>query len=142
MADTDKSVTFAVNDEVKALIESGDILVSEATVDVNGTEVKYNKMLARSLKGATALIGGDVDLNTEEKDGEEKAARGKPSVCSAFNYGFDLTRKREVRQEYLKRLEGPEKGIKSGVKALMALGYTQAQAEAIAKNAPNVQAAE
>jgi Holliday junction resolvasome RuvABC DNA-binding subunit len=92
--------------------------------------VVYTQLIATDLDTMKALCGGPVDLVLND-DGSPK--KGAPSVASAFNYGNDLNAKRTVRNFHESKTKGPEKSVNAAVKALMALGYTQAEAETVAK---------
>lgn len=127
----DGRVEIPISDEVKRLIESGEILVFDDTpVQVGNENVGYRKLLAKTLAAMIALAGGQTDLSVGEDGNPE---RGKPSVASAFNYGFDLNAKRYVRQQWESKKAGPGKKVNRAVEDLMSLGYSQEEAETIAK---------
>ena len=140
---TPTRVNFPVNEAVRACIAEGSIIVEDCDVDIEGIKVTYNKMTALTLAAMLALADGvaDVVMEADEKTGETKPARGKPSVTSYANYGYDLNRKRDVRQDYLLSHEGPGKAINAAVKALVKLGVPEEQAIAIAKASPKAAAA-
>lgn len=118
------------SDVIAAGIQAGSIISDENTVVKVGDEfVVYTQLFATDLDTMKALNGGPVDLVMDD-DGSPK--KGAPSVCSDFNYGRDLNAKRAVRQAHEQKTKGPERTINSTVKGLIALGYSQAEAEAIA----------
>lgn len=122
-------------DEAKAAIAeqvaAGTVLVDEnVLVKVGDEYVVYTQYTAKTVDAAAVLVGGAQDLVLDNK-GEPKS--GEPSVTSAFNYGNDLNAKRFVRQQHEKKVKGPEKTVNATIKNLMALGYSQAEAEALAK---------
>ena len=136
-------VAIPMNEAIQALIADGQILHNpDAVVKVGDVEVLFDELEAVTLEAATALVGGQVDLvlDVDEKTGEKTPARGKPSVVREFNYGYGLNARRYVRQQYETQAAGPEKQINKGVAALVALGYSQEEAETIAK--AKVQAAQ
>lgn len=119
------------SEDVLALVGSGEILRDEnVIVKIEDAYVVYTQFTARTLAGAKALVNGAEDLVLDEK-GQPK--RGEPSVTAAFNYGFDLDAKRAVRQSFEKKASGPAKDIKKAVGGLMALGYSEEDALALAK---------
>ena len=136
-------VTFSISEAVQAQIDAKSIIVEDCDVDIDGVKVVYNKLTALTLEAMTAMADGvtDLVLEVDEKTKETKPARGKPSVTSYANYGYDLNRKRDVRQDYLSSHEGPEKAIKVAVAALVKLGVPEEQAIAIAKASPKAAAA-
>jgi hypothetical protein len=119
------------SEAVQALIDSGKILKNEnVLVKVGDEYVVYTQLTALTAEAAAALLDGVVDMVLDER-GEPK--QGAPSVLSNFVYGYDLNAKRAVRQLHEKKVKGPEKTVNSTIKGLMALGYSQAEAEALAK---------
>lgn len=119
------------SDLVSALIESGKILRNEnVLVKVGDEYVVYTQLTALTIEAAEALQEGVVDMVLDD-DGTPK--QGAPSVLSNYVYGYDLNAKRAVRQLHEKKVKGPEKTVNSTIKGLMALGYSQAEAEALAK---------
>ena len=148
---TANRVTFPITPEVQAFIDAEQIIVEDCDVDIglggksekNKIIVTYNKLTALTLEAMIAMAEGvsDLVMEKDEKTGEVKPARGKPSVTSYANYGYDLNRKRDVRQDYLSANEGPEKAIKQAVAALVRLGVPEEQALAIAKASPKAAAA-
>lgn len=116
---------------VQAGIADGSIRKQDnVLVKVGDEYVVYTQLTAMTGKASDALLGGILDLVLDEK-GEPKS--GEPSVTSNFNYGYDLNAKRAVRQLHEKKVKGPEKTVNSTIKGLMALGYSAAEAEALAK---------
>lgn len=139
--DKEHRVVFPVSPEVQKFIDAGDILTEDCAVDVNGVSVWYNKMTALTFDASVALDGGVIEPTVEidETTKEKSIARGKPSLVGYANYGRDLNRKRDVRQDFLAKTAGPEKSINAGVKALIALGYSEEDAKAMVAAAPKLQ---
>src|SRR5262245_56092154 len=103
-------VAIPMTEAVRALIGEGRILHNpDAVVKVGDVEVLFDELEALDVEAALALVGGVGDLVMEDKDGESVPARGKPSVCREFNYGFGLNARRFVRQQYESQAAGPEK---------------------------------
>jgi len=118
------------SEAVQALIDAGKILKNDnVLVKVGDEYVVYTQLTALTREAAVALLDGVEDMVLE--DGQPK--QGAPSVLSNFAYGYDLNAKRAVRQLHEKKVKGPEKTVNSTIKGLMALGYSQAEAEALAK---------
>lgn len=128
-------VSIPMNETIQALIADGQILHNpDAVVKVGDVEVLFDELEAVTLEAAKALVGGVEDLVLDvAEDGTKTPARGKPSVCREFNYGFGLNARRYVRQQYETQAAGPEKQINKGVAALMALGYSEEEAKTIAE---------
>lgn len=118
--------------EVAAGIADGTILADPNTVVKVGDEyIVYTKLEAMTLAAAGILLAGQLDLAIGD-DGQPK--RGEPSVCSNFNYGFDLNAKRNARQAHEQKVKGPERTINATVAGLMKLGFSREDAEAVAKS--------
>lgn len=119
------------SEAVQALIDAGKILRNNnVLVKVGDEYVVYTQLTALTAEAAAALLDGVVDMVLDD-DGQPK--QGASSVLSNFAYGYDLNAKRAVRQLHEKKVKGPEKTVNSTIKGLMALGYSQAEAEALAK---------
>lgn len=119
------------SEAVQAQIDAGKILRNEnVLVKVGDEYVVYTQLTALTREAAVALLDGVEDMVLDD-DGQPK--QGAPSVLSNFVYGYDLNAKRAVRQLHEKKVKGPEKTVNSTIKGLMALGYSQAEAEALAK---------
>lgn len=131
-------VSLPIGDLVRAAIDKGDILLDEAIVNVGNVEVPYDRFTAVNIAGATALVAGKTDLEFEEKDGEKTVKRGT-TLAGEFSYGFDLSRRAKVRQQYEQATEGPGKALDRAVADLMKIGYSEEDAKRIAAAAPIAQ---
>ena len=117
-------------------IADGSILAdSNVVVKVGDEYVVYTKLEAVTLEAAKVLLAGVADLVIGD-DGQPE--RGKPSVASNFNYGFDLNAKRNVRQAHESKVKGPERTVNAAIANLIKLGFTKDQAETMVKSAPAV----
>lgn len=98
-----------------AAVEAGDIKVIKdtvtATVAGKENEREYQRKIAITPKGAGILVGSSA------------------KVVEFFNYAYDLGVRAKERSLLLAALEGPEKQLAKGVKALMALGQTEEKAK-------------
>lgn len=111
-------------DEAK---KNGDVKVEETEVSVTGPDGKehvrkFDMERATTYEGALALCEGRI--GPKDKKGEAV------TVLDLFNYGWDLNRRRAQRQALLAQIEGPEKAIEKGVKALIASGAFDNEADA------------
>jgi hypothetical protein len=102
--------------------------VDEVSAEQKGKEEKakreYVRLTALTVEGALALCGGRMDkVGAKDENGKDIAPelRGN-GVLDYFNYGYDLGVRSTERNELLRSLEGPEKGIERAVKGLVAAG--------------------
>lgn len=131
-------VVLPFGDSVRTAIDAGDVLLDEGIVNVGNVEVPYDRLTAVTLAGARAMVADKVDLEFEEKDGEKTVKRGT-TLCGEFTYGFDLSRRAKVRQQYEQAAEGPAKALDRAVADLMKIGYSEDDAKRIAAAAPAAQ---
>ena len=82
----------------------------------------YDQLDAQDAEGMAALCAGKLELQTPtptEGDDDRTPEQKRLGAANHFNYGYDLARRAKCRAKLVTRLEGPEKAIEKGVKALM-----------------------
>jgi len=83
----------------------------------------------RALDGEGCLIGSNNKLELAERNAEvleslspaDRAAARAPGMCDIWNYGMDLYRRRIFRKALMRKVEGPERAVKTVVVGMLAM---------------------
>lgn len=94
---------------------------------------EFDALYALDVEGMAILCGGKMEPKTaapaEGKD-ERTDEQKRLGACDHFNYGRLLSVRQQVRADLESRIEGPEKQIEKLVKANLAGGMFESEAEA------------
>lgn len=147
---TDADLANIGDEKKRSAIKDGHILATWSTVVVTAKvsptgkagSKPYVRLEAQNANGLAALFEGFINAAVPEDklpDGisvEEKKKKTTKGACDYANYGLDLERRAQIRQQLLSELEGPEKTVRKAVASFLAMEYEPAEVKTMIMNSP------